>query len=889
MASRGVFGRADLLQALVLRPGLAVLGLPESAQAESLAYLRKEPSPPVLEMPAVVHVEPVAATAPARPTLRPPLRMPWGWQAERVLHAPDEGHGDEGEVPDADGSAVPVPVVPLVRATEDEALALQDAVDAPLPQQRLRDALRVALGEVAARRGRVDWPGVVRHLAQGRRLSRLLRVAPPAWPGHLHVVLDDKAESMRSLAWDMAVWRRRLGQVMGDSRLVVHRLGHTLEALERPGAPGFDSVGQRWLILGDGRVTEPEQQRRFDAWTRGLRHRQHAVALRAPMPVGVVDVAGVAEALALLAMLGQVSTLLLRALCQGIPGAAAGLEWAMWNHPQVRRAGHHVELRPECLDAHVRHLQTLPPERLQQALARQRTFQRSLPEADLHLVPLRAARLAPSLAEALAGEVEAARAFFADMVREGGRLQGRARLDWALRAARLVDKAPDVVRVADRATFEALARQVCRAGEDARGEAVPWWLKLGPEGMRLDQVPDRPGAGLLQHPVGPLVPGESVKVIQQGLTRWIGPLRDGITVGTLPENPLEVGWAMETVWVTRRERPRWAEGFEQGAQGLMARFRWPDGSPATFQLGMPWQQRMPWGGASFELQCDEYGLSLSWTFEVEGRKDRMRFRHIPPGTFLMGSPAGIGADNEYPQHPVTLTEGFWLADAPCTQAQWQAVMDNNPSHFRAGPDAPRRPVEQVRGDDVQQFLQRLQAMLPPGCEPALPTEAQWEYAARAGTTTAYWWGDEPDGQRANMDIDNSKDWDGENGTSPVDRYPPNPWGLHDMHGNVWEWCADDQRPYADRAERDPTGSTGGDARVVRGGSWISHSGVARSAFRGGGHRVRRYLYRGFRVLLRSSSPGPGGPDQPSNLRGGTPGGRDPGEGRSSKRSRRAKK
>lgn len=828
MASRGVFGRADLLQALVLRPGLAALGLPESAQAESLAYLRKEPSLPVLERPAVVHVEPVAATAPARPTLRPPLRMPWGWQAERVLHAPDEGQGGEGEPPGADGSAS-VPVVPLVRATEDEALALQDAVDAPLPPQRLRDALRVALDEVAAGRGRIDWPGVVRHLAQGRRLSRLPRVAPPAWPGHLHVVLDDQAESMRSLAWDMAVWRRRLGQVMGDSRLVVHRLGRTLEALERPGAPGFDSVGQRWLILGDGRVTEPEQQRRFDAWTRGLRHRQHAVALRAPMPVGAVEVAGVAEALALLAMLGQVSTLLLRALCQSVPGAAAGLEWAVWNHPQVRRAGHHVELRPEHLDEHAAHLQTLPPERLRRALALQRTFQRGLPEADLHLVPLRAARLAPSLAEALADQAEAARAFFADMAREGGRLQGRARLDWALRVARLVDKTPDVVRVADRATFEALARQVCRAGEDAHGEAVPWWLKLGPEGIRLDQVPDRPGAGLLQHPVGPLVPGESVKVIQQGLTRWIGPLRDGITVGTFPENPLEVGWATETVWVTRRERPHWTEGFEQGAHGLMARFRWPDGSPATFQLGMPWQQRVLWGGASFELQCDEYGLRLSWTFEVEGRKGSMRFRHIPPGTFLMGSPAGIGTDNEYPQHPVTLTEGFWLADTPCTQAQWQAVMGDNPSHFRAGPDAPGRPVEQVSWDDIQRFLPRLQAMLPSGCEAALPTEAQWEYAARAGATTRFWWGDAREKNRAN--------WGGnKKTTTSVDKFQANPWGLYDMEGNVFEVCV---------SERD-----GGFVR--KGGVFFYEKSFAKSFFGRKSPDVRFGL-AGLRLMLKRSS------------------------------------
>lgn len=853
MASRGVFGRADLLQALVLRPELAALGLPEPAQAEPLAYQRKVTALPVPEMPIVVRTEPEAATAPARPALRPPLRMPWGWQAERVLHAPDEGQGGEGEPLGADGSAS-VPVVPLVRATEDEALALQDAVDAPLPPQRLRGALRVALGEVAAGRGRVDWPGVVRHLAQGRRLSRLPRVAPPAWPGHLHVVLDDQAESMRLLAWDMAVWRRRLGQVMGDSRLVVHRLGRTLEALERSGAPGFDSVGQRWLILGDGRVTEPEQQRRFDAWTRGLRHRQHAVALRAPIPVGAVDVVGVAEALALLAMLGQVSTLLLRALCQSVPGAAAGLEWAVWNHPQVRRAGHHVELRPECLDEHVQHLQTLPAERLRRALARQRVLQRGLPETDLRLVPLRVARLAPSLAEALAGEVEAARAFFADMAREGGRLQGRARLDWALRVARLVDKTPDLVRRAEAATFRPLAASLWREP----GEAGPWWLKLGAEGVRLDRTPDLPGALLLPEMRAPLQAGGVVGPAPQG------------------ERALEIELASETVRVTRWERPVWAERFVQGPMGLKGEIRGPDGLPISLDLNIPYVKIAAKLPRPFLLVMDWYGPKLSLLLPKSRSLAAMPvFRYIPPGNFLMGSPTGIGSDDEHPQHPVTLTEGFWLADTPCTQALWQAVMGDSPSHFKDGPDAPRRPVEQVSWDDIQRFLQRLQAMLPPGCEAALPTEAQWEYAARAGTTTAYWWGDEPDGLRANLDISNSKDWDDESGTSPVDQYPPNSWGLHDMHGNVWEWCADDLRSYADRAEHNPTGSTGGDARAVRGGSWIDHPSLARSACRFKGHRGYHSLARGFRVLLRSSSPGPGG--------------RDPGAGRSSKRSKRPKK
>ncbi len=254
--------------------------------------------------------------------------------------------------------------------------------------------------------------------------------------------------------------------------------------------------------------------------------------------------------------------------------------------------------------------------------------------------------------------------------------------------------------------------------------------------------------------------------------------------------------------------------------------------------------RQPWQEL---LGRDRWGIFCEWQI----KKITVRLRYIPTGTFLMGSPEGVGDRDEHPQHPVTLTQGFWLADTPCTQALWQAVMGQNPSHFKAGADAPQRPVENVSFNDVTDFLNKLKALLPEGTEPALPTEAQWEYACRAGTQTAYWWGDEPDDNRAN--------WNGNNqGTTPVNRYPPNPWGLFDMHGNVWEWCADDRREYTGEPEANPTGSVDSEARVVRGGSWFDHPDDARSACRSrrpGGYRDPTL---GFRFFLRSSSPGPEG-------------------------------
>ena len=157
-------------------------------------------------------------------------------------------------------------------------------------------------------------------------------------------------------------------------------------------------------------------------------------------------------------------------------------------------------------------------------------------------------------------------------------------------------------------------------------------------------------------------------------------------------------------------------------------------------------------------------------------------RWIEPGTFQMGSPDSEDGrySDEGPQHEVRLTKGFWLGDTPVTQALWTAAMGNNPSHFKD----PKRPVESVSWDDVQQFLNKMNARVP-GIGLGLPTEAQWEYACRAGTEGANY----ARGGQKLADIA----WFGENSggqTHPVATKPCNDWGLYDMLGNVWEWCAD---------------------------------------------------------------------------------------------------
>lgn len=263
----------------------------------------------------------------------------------------------------------------------------------------------------------------------------------------------------------------------------------------------------------------------------------------------------------------------------------------------------------------------------------------------------------------------------------------------------------------------------------------------------------------------------------------------------------------------------------------------------------------PWASAWGD---DQFGLWADLT--VNGATQRMRWiEPSGPEGFWMGAPQEERdrlTDMAYRKvlmqregqdaRRVVVQAGFWLADTPCTQAFWLAVMGNNPSYFQDQPDAALRPVEQVNWDDVEKFVIRFAASPEWGCANhlCLPAESQWEYAARAGSRTAFWWGDEVNSAMAN--------WNNEPGsTTPVKRYPANPWGLFDVHGNVWEWCADPWRQRLDVSEA----QVDSDARVVRGGSWLLVPGRARSAYRDGWHQDVSDRSLGFRFSLRSFSQG----------------------------------
>ena len=219
---------------------------------------------------------------------------------------------------------------------------------------------------------------------------------------------------------------------------------------------------------------------------------------------------------------------------------------------------------------------------------------------------------------------------------------------------------------------------------------------------------------------------------------------------------------------------------------------------------------------------DRFGLWAEFTIVTAHGSATQRLRWIEPGSFWMGSPDDEPErlDREGPRHRVSLTQGFWLADSACTQALWQAAMGNNPSHFQG--DA-QRPVERVSWNEVQDFLRRLENLLP-GCRADLPSEAQWEYACRAGTDTPFSFGAQIGPEQVNYN-GNFPYAAGEKGlnrtqTVAVKSLPPNAWGLYGMHGNVLEWCADGQRAYTADAQQDPRGDESAEAhRAVRGGAW----------------------------------------------------------------------
>ncbi len=290
-------------------------------------------------------------------------------------------------------------------------------------------------------------------------------------------------------------------------------------------------------------------------------------------------------------------------------------------------------------------------------------------------------------------------------------------------------------------------------------------------------------------------------------------------------------------------------------EAAMARFRQhetEDSEPVN-DIETARARALPWGEYVETYRVTGYkiteaeGYKKKWeswsppprTFDL-GNGVSLEMVWIPGGTFQMGSPESeSGRDSdEGPVHEVEL-DGFWMGKYEVTQEQYQAIMGSNPSNFKGA----KSPVEMVSWDDAVVFCRKLAART--GQPFTLPTEAQWEYACRGGSQTRFHFGDS-DSQLGDYA------WYFSNSgpkMHPVGQKRPNPFGLYDMHGNVWEWCADWYGDYTSGRQKNPTGPDSGSRRVYRGGSWSSCPGFCRSAFRGWDSPGIRYYDLGFRPAL----------------------------------------
>ncbi|MHC6202907.1 formylglycine-generating enzyme family protein [Breznakiellaceae bacterium SP9] len=245
---------------------------------------------------------------------------------------------------------------------------------------------------------------------------------------------------------------------------------------------------------------------------------------------------------------------------------------------------------------------------------------------------------------------------------------------------------------------------------------------------------------------------------------------------------------------------------------------------------------------------------------------KLPFVRINAGTFMMGSPASEAgrSSDDGPQHSVSISKPFYMGKYEVTQKEWVNVMGSNPSYF----EGDNLPVEQVSWYDVINYCNK--RSIKEGLTPAytrsgdsvtwnksangyrLPTEAEWEYACRAETTTPFSTGNNITTSQANYNGNypyngNSKGTYREK-TTAVGSFAPNNWGLYDMHGNVWEWCWDWYGDYSSSSQTDPLGAASESIRVGRGGSWFNDAAYLRSAYRGYYAPTIRYNDLGFRVV-----------------------------------------
>ncbi|MFO7641709.1 MAG: formylglycine-generating enzyme family protein, partial [Candidatus Competibacteraceae bacterium] len=747
----------------------------------------------------------------------------WRLEAVEYLQAPKPTSSD------------PEPATALPEWTERPPAAI------PQPLARwpeLLPRLRGALARKMESRD-LDVPAIVRRLGQGDSLRRLPHRSYRRWGATLHVI-EDRSDRLTPYWRDQAMVREQLSRLFPR-----HAVRHALidDGLDQPifvGLPrGEDRryrpppPGGLVLVLGDLGGLAREDIGANAVWERLGRHLAdagcQAVALL-PQPAawcpptisrywrllswergsGALDPEHcwrqIEALLCLLAPTARVEPGLLRDL-RRLAGLEAAAESLVWQHPAVISASSvAATLNPEDLKRWRAGFEDQPEPLRKQVLNRIRAWRARLPSE----VYLSEATLLDSDSQALLpkGERELCRDFFAALDAQIRGVEGatapRGAEEWFLRFEQRSTKQEAIWRTLP------LHRIWERVHRHDQGPIHPP-PEFKPESIESD--PDRPIT--------------TVTIRQQGETLVFAP-------------EIEIG---EPSAGSRLGRITSCNGWIRVEAVSNA-----DHDPSFWRSGQPPSWADDWG-------TDEYGHWVTFSVEDQrGNKVTQRMRWIEPGTFLMGSPKDEPErfGNEGPQHPVAISRGYWLFDTACTQALWEAVMGKNPSGFK-GPD---RPVESVSWNDCQDFLQRLNERRP-GLDLALPSEAQWEYACRAGTTTPFSFGANITPEQANYD-GNFPYAGGKKGlyrqqTVPVASLLPNPWGLYEMHGNVLEWCQDHWHSNYQGAPTDGSAwvdSGAGANRVLRGGSWNDLARLVRAASRYldlPGHRSGNFGFRCDRV------------------------------------------
>ena len=587
----------------------------------------------------------------------------------------------------------------------------------------------------------------------------------------------------------------------------------------------------------------------------------------------------------------------------------AGLEGAVWCHDDIQ-PGFAVSLRPERQEKHLRRFSNSLGHFHATLDERRRRHHAHLPALLAHEEALLWAAHAPSAAEATPearARVREALDFMGKLAATLAPPDGVAPIegDWLEVTRGVLSRTDETM---GQLYGPVLSRLVARARVLAGDRAVPGWVSPALLEKELPSVPEiqvwpvldaKAGALRLQaQPAGDrqLPLGEPLSLGGGGLRvdrpgsrwgRWLSGEALPADLASLDAaGTIVLETARETVTLAALRRPRGAAGWSCDSKGLAVHSPPLAGRELSWRTDALGARRSDAPSGLWLVEADAtsppdradlrfgidaaFGVFADLHLATGQGEARQRMRWIEPGTFLMGSPASEPErhDDEGPQHLVTLTRGFWLGATACSQALWRAVTGESPSpsHFK-GDD---RPVEQVSWNDVQGFLRRLEGLVP-GVVADLPTEAEWEYACRAGMTTPFSFGETITPEQVNYD-GNYPYAGGAKGlyreeTVPVGSLPANAWGLHEMHGNVWEWCADGHRTYGEESVEDPRGSENeGAPRVSRGGSWGANAGWARSACRGAIHPGGAFSHLGFRLSLRSIESGqarPGGPPRAS--------------------------